>query len=187
MIRVEVKGLFMTQFHDNGVILKEVNGNRSLPIIVGDFEAQSIALGLEKIKPPRPLTHDLILSLLISMGYTIDKIIVDELKNNTFFAKIILRNLNKVASIDARPSDAIALAVRTNAPVFVADDVMSKASIPGDVGLTAKHIPDEGIDKLTKLKLDLKRAVEKEDYEKAAKLRDEIKKLGGEQEKGQKP
>jgi len=178
MIEVKINGLFLTQSQASGVILKEIKGERTLPIIIGEYEAQSIALGLEKIKPPRPVTHDLTLNLLDSLTVEIERIAVTELKNNTYYAVIYLRQDSKVLEIDSRPSDAIALAVRKNVPIFVAEEVMEKGAY------TAEEVQDiqEGRidfkeDRIEKLKSELQEAVEKEDYEKAARIRDEIKKL----------
>ena len=178
MIEVKINGLFLTQSQASGVILKEIKGERTLPIIIGEYEAQSIALGLEKIKPPRPVTHDLTLNLLDSLTVEIERVAVTELKNNTYYAVIYLRQDSKVLEIDSRPSDAIALAVRKNVPIFVAEEVMEKGAY------TAEEVQDiqEGRidfkeDRIEKLKSELQEAVEKEDYEKAARIRDEIKKL----------
>jgi len=178
MIEVKINGLFLTQSQASGVILKEIKGERTLPIIIGEYEAQSIALGLEKIKPPRPVTHDLTLNLLDSLTVEIERVAVTELKNNTYYAVIYLRQDSKVLEIDSRPSDAIALAVRKNVPIFVAEEVMEKGAY------TAEEVQDiqEGRidfkeDRIEKLKIELQEAVEKEDYEKAARIRDEIKKL----------
>ena len=86
MIEVKVNGLFLTQQQSSGVILKEIGGEQTLPIIIGEYEAQSIALGLENIAPPRPITHDLLLNMLEAMDAKIERVIVTDLKNNTYFA-----------------------------------------------------------------------------------------------------
>ena len=95
------------------ILLKEVNGNRRLPIIIGAFEAQAIALEIEGIKPPRPLTHDLFKQITDNLGATVIEIVIDELRENTFYAKIIFEVSALTNEIDARPSDAIALAVQS--------------------------------------------------------------------------
>ncbi|MCK4892529.1 MAG: bifunctional nuclease family protein [Calditrichia bacterium] len=178
MIKVKINGLFLTQSQASGVILKEIKGERTLPIIIGEYEAQSIALGLEKIKPPRPITHDLTLNMLESLTAEIERIVVTELKNNTYYAVIYIKRNSTVYEIDSRPSDAIALAVRKNIPIFVAEEVMEKGAYATD---EVQEVDDGQLnltqDKLEKLKSDLLEAVEKEEYEKAAKIRDEIKKL----------
>lgn len=178
MIEVKINGLFLTQSQASGVILKEIGGERTLPIIIGEYEAQSIALGLENIKPPRPITHDLTLSILEKLGAQIERVIVTELKNNTYYAIIALRRKMKLYEVDARPSDAIALAVRQNIPIFVEEDVMQKGAYTSD---ELKEI-DEGElnsekSRIDQLKKELQEAVEREDYEKAAQIRDEIKRL----------
>ena len=115
------------------ILLKEIEGTRRLPIIIGAFEAQAIALEMEGIKPPRPLTHDLLKTLVDNLGANVVEIVVSELKDNTFYAKIILEASGFTNEIDARPSDAIALAVRTHAPIYVNELVMKAAAfIPSD-------------------------------------------------------
>src|SRR5512146_1868070 len=106
------------------LILKEVNGNRRLPIIIGAAEAQSIALEMEGIKPPRPLTHDLMKNIITAVGAELSDIIIDELRDGTFYAKLNIDN----QLIDSRPSDAIALAVRYGAQIYVAASVMDEAA-----------------------------------------------------------
>ena len=179
MIEVNVNGIFLTQSQASGIILKEKNGERTLPIVIGEYEAQSIALGLENIKPPRPITHDLVLSLLDTCGVKMDSVLITELKNNTYYAVIRLRKKLKFWDVDARPSDAIAMAVRSTIPIYVDEEVMNVGSYEPDStekedkNFTLKSITSE----LDKLKKDLQEAVEKEEYEKAAKLRDQIKKI----------
>ncbi len=177
MIEVKINGLFLTQSQASGVILKEIKGERTLPIIIGEYEAQSIALGLEKIKPPRPITHDLTLNMLDSLTVEIERIAVTELKNNTYYAVIYIRQNSKILEIDSRPSDAIALAVRRNIPIFVAEEVMEKgAYTPEDVQDLQEGRVNVKEDRLEKLRKELQEAVEREEYEKAARIRDEIKK-----------
>jgi bifunctional DNase/RNase len=178
MIEVKINGLFLTQSQASGVILKELNGDRTLPIIIGEYEAQSIALGLENIKPPRPITHDLTLNIIDAFGAQIDRIVVTELKNNTYYAIVQLRRKTKLYDIDSRPSDAIALAVRNNIPIYVAEEVMQKGAYTSDeLQEIEKGKVDAGLSRLDQLKKELDEAVEKEEYEKAARLRDEINKL----------
>jgi bifunctional DNase/RNase len=181
-IQVDILGLSTSPASGGAyaLILKEVNGNRRLPIIIGAFEAQSIALEMEGIKPPRPLTHDLIKNILESVGAELAEITISELKDGTFYAKLSLDS----QEIDARPSDAIALAVRFGAPIYVSDKVMDEAAfLPEneDEGAEASATPPKGkevkMTKLETLRTQLKESIEREDYEKAAQLRDEIRKL----------
>ena len=182
MIEVAVNGIFLTQSQASGIILKEKNGSRTLPIVIGEYEAQSIALGLENIKPPRPITHDLTLNILESCGAKIDSVLITELKNNTYFAVIRLKKKLKYWDVDARPSDAIAMAVRTTIPIFVDEEVMKVgAYIPeenesGEIEKTTQNFGTVA-DELEKAKEELQKAVENEEYEQAAKLRDKIKKI----------
>lgn len=169
------------------ILLKEIDGPRRLPIIIGAFEAQAIALEIEGIKPPRPLTHDLLKQLVENLGATVVEIVVSELKENTFYAKIVLEVSGLKNEIDARPSDAIALAVRTYAPIYVSESVMEAAAfIPSDenetegAGISGFESDKQPLTKeaqLAAIKDKLREAIEKEDYERAAKLRDEIKRL----------
>ncbi|NOX36406.1 MAG: hypothetical protein GXO78_02630 [Calditrichaeota bacterium] len=178
MIEVKINGLFLTQSQASGVILKEIHGERTLPIIIGEYEAQSIALGLENIKPPRPITHDLTLRIIESLGGQIERVIVTDLRNNTYYAIIQIRRKMKLYEIDARPSDAIALAVRQNIPIYVEEEVMRKGAYTPDEMQELDETPiDLKQNRLEQLKKELQEAVEKEEYERAAKIRDEIKKL----------
>jgi len=175
------------------ILLKEANGNRRLPIIIGSFEAQAIALEIEGIKPPRPLTHDLLKQIVDNLGGTVLEVIVDELRENTFYAKIILEVSGLTNEIDSRPSDAIALAVRTQSPIYVAESVMETASfLPSDEPDKEfesdkeeaseekdEHLPKSKEATLAALQNKLREAIESEEYERAAKLRDDIQKLTG--------
>jgi bifunctional DNase/RNase len=158
------------------VILRDDVHNRWLPIVVGNTEAQAIALQLEQITPPRPLTHDLIKSLLDSMEAKIARVIVNDLRENTYYALISLKLNGNQTDIDARPSDAIALALRVHAPIFVAEDVMSKASVT-EKETEREEVPVPEMDELDRLEFDMQKAIADERYEDAAKLRDEIKHL----------
>ena len=170
------------------LILREVNGNRRLPIIIGASEAQSIALEMEGIKPPRPLTHDLMKNIIAAFGAELSDILIDDLRDGTFYAKL---NIDS-QMIDSRPSDAIALAVRYGVQIYVAASVMDEAAfVPEEEeeegrpsqpsapqASKQQHTPPSGkITRLEQLNQQLKEAIEKENYEKAAALRDEIRKL----------
>lgn len=166
------------------MILREVNGNRRLPIIIGASEAQSIALEMEGIKPPRPLTHDLMKNIIAAFGGELADITIDELRDGTFYAKL---NIDS-QQIDSRPSDAIALAVRYGVQIYVASTVMDEAAfVPEEEEedqsshakqqKTKQQVPVSKMTKLEALHQQLKEAIEKENYEKAASLRDEIRKL----------
>lgn len=195
-IQVDILGLSSSPSAGGAyaLLLKESFGVRRLPIIIGSFEAQSIALEIEGIKPPRPLTHDLMKNLVDDLGGTVMEIFIDELRDNTFYAKIILEVSTLTNSVDARPSDAIALAVRTGCQIFVSEEVMRTASfVPtnedGDEGedsieitkdFDEQQFPKQSSEtKIASLHDQLREALEKEDYERAAKLRDEINRLKG--------
>ena len=130
MVRVTVERVTLdTSTSRFVVILKEEKENRWLPIVVGSSEAQAIALQLENISPPRPLTHDLIRNLLETLDAKVERIVVNDLRDNTYFALLGLNLNGELRNIDARPSDAIALALRTSAPIFVEGNVMRQAAI----------------------------------------------------------
>jgi hypothetical protein len=190
-VQVDILGLHTSPSSGGAyaLILKEMHGPRRLPIIIGAFEAQSIALEMEGIRPPRPLTHDLMKTIIDTLGGSLNDVTINELREGTFFARLTV----DAKEIDSRPSDAIALAVRYGVPIFVADRVMDEASfIPENEeaeaepsGETSSETAESGpamppapsATRLEQLEKDLSEAVSKEDYEKAAKLRDEIKRL----------
>ena len=190
-IQVEIIGLSTSPSSGGAyaLVLGEIDGNRRLPIIIGAFEAQAIALELEKIQPPRPMTHDLLKSLFDSVGADVTDIVIDDLREGTFFAKIRYVTDEKEDQLDARPSDAVALAVRTNAAIFVVGSVLDEAGIPADdEGLAMEDVDDDPIEepearvapgatKMERMEAELQKAIEKEDYEMAAKLRDEIARM----------
>lgn len=165
------------------VILRDDVFSRWLPIVVGTNEAQAIALQLEGIIPPRPLTHDLLRDLLRTIDVEIDKIIVNDLRQNTYYAMIHLHLGKRKYEIDARPSDAIALALRMEAPIFVEEEVMLKAAIKeeaqseGGVEIDKSSKPARDIDQLEELNIKLQKAIREERFEDAARIRDEIKEL----------
>ena len=189
-LQVDILGL-STSPHTNGayaLILYELEGKRKLPIIIGGFEAQAIALKLENIKPPRPFTHDLFKNIADAFHLQVNEIIIDELHNETFYAKVICEVNGEVHEIDARPSDAIAIAVRFNAPLFVTEEIMDEAGIKEEQKEEGEEeavpeaeeivIPAVSPDTLlNELQLSLNQAVSNENYEEAAKLRDEISRM----------
>jgi len=196
-IQLEILGLSSSQSQSGSfaLVLGETNGNRRLPIIIGMFEAQAIAIEIEKIIPNRPMTHDLFKSFGHSFNYTIKEIVISDLKEGVFFAKIVCENDNKTVEIDARPSDAIAIGLRFNAPIFTYEKIMTDAGIiltdeaeeetpeftaektKEESKTTSKKeevpLKDLSYDKLKEL---LDKALEEEDYERAATIRDELNK-----------
>ncbi len=113
--------------HDQIIILKEKEGQRQIPIIIGVAEAAAIKMKVSNIRPPRPLTHDLLKNVIDQMGARLQSVIIDKLEGNTFYAQLFIRTAQeKVINIDARPSDSIALALRTEAPIFVEEEVFKK-------------------------------------------------------------
>lgn len=127
-LRVEIKGLMLDPTSNVPiVILRDIQSQLFLPIWIGVFEANAIALRIEGVEPPRPMTHDLLRSVLDNLGAEVEKIVISDLKESTFFAMIHIRQGEQTVAIDARPSDAIALALRSNAPIFVLRSVLDKA------------------------------------------------------------
>jgi uncharacterized protein len=116
--------------HDPVVILKDLDGKRYLPILIGPFEATAIALALEGTPVPRPLSHDLMRAMLESLQARLEHIVIHDIKDSTFFAKLIVRTNGSTQEIDARPSDGIALALRMQAPIFVSDKIVLEETVP---------------------------------------------------------
>lgn len=191
-IKLEILGLSSSQSQTGSfaLVLGETKGKRRLPIIIGMFEAQAIAIEIEKIMPNRPMTHDLFKSFSHEFDYTIKEIIISDLKEGVFFAKIVCESQDKISEIDARPSDAIAIGLRFKAPIFTYETILAEAGIEfsgeeeelsevrtelmGEKKKSQKKpesLKDHSIEKLNEL---LKDAIEKEDYERAAKIRDEL-------------
>jgi bifunctional DNase/RNase len=129
-VEMKIRGLMLDPVTNMPiVILKDVNGNSVLPIWVGIYEANAIALEIEKVTTPRPMTHDLIKNLLVGLEAQVHKIVVTELRDDTFYALIWLERDGQVISIDSRPSDALALALRTDSPIYVEEDVLKNSKI----------------------------------------------------------
>lgn len=188
MIQVQVQKIsFYPPSKGYAVLLKESLGDRYLPVIVGSFEAQSIALALEEVQMPRPMTHDLFCNIMDEFTLEISEVVISELMDGTFFSKISMVGQLGAHDIDARPSDAIALALRVGAPIYVLESVMDEASVrevtelaanmaakDADSGNADTLMPHEY---LKQLEEQLTQAVGEEEYEKAAELRDKIKRI----------
>lgn len=188
-VKIEILGLSSSQSQSTGsfaLVLGEEEGERRLPIIIGMFEAQAIALEIEKITPNRPMTHDLFKSFAGAFNYEILEIIISDLKEGIFFAKIICTDGEKTIEIDSRPSDAIAIGIRFDVPFYTYETVLSEAGIiltddeeiadeeEEEAPLESKkgdRLQDFTVDKLNEM---LDEALKAEDYERAASIRDEI-------------
>ncbi len=194
-IQVEILTLSTYPTSGNGyaLVLGEVESNRRLPIVIGSFEAQAIAFELEKIHPPRPLTHDLFRNAIEAFGVEVTDVLVDDLREGTFFAKVRYVMGGVEGQLDARPSDAIALAVRLDVPIYVAPAVMEEAGVMAEQENEASFVeeheeeeepapsaPARPLSRAEKIESQLDAAIRNEDYEEAARLRDQLKKLRGE-------
>lgn len=196
-IKLEILGLSSSQSQTSSfaLVLGETEGNRRLPIIIGMFEAQAIAIEIEKIIPNRPMTHDLFKAFANNFHFTVEEIIISDLKEGVFFAKIVCSDGLKKMEVDARPSDAIAIGLRFDSPIFTYETILAEAGIvltdeAEEEGQEAKTEPKAkakkevaskktedlknfSVERLNEL---LKDAIDKEDYERAAKIRDELSK-----------
>ena len=196
LVELKIQGI---SYSDNtsgafALILQEINGSRKLPIVIGGFEAQAIAIGLEKkIKTSRPLTHELFKSFAEKFGIKFNHIIISKLKDGVFFSNIVCENNDDVIKIDSRTSDAIALSIRFNAPIFVKKDILDEAGFDDDEKYSEEinftdnnffkdensnksYIKSKDIKKIStnNIKKMLENSLQNEDYEMAAKLRDEL-------------
>ena len=182
MIPVDILNVVLS---DKGfiIILKSQEDDRALPIFIGQLEAQSIIIALSDAEPARPLTHDLLKNILEDLSCTLVRVEVCDLINDTFYGKIILEHNGVPLEIDSRPSDAIALAVRTQTPIFVAPGVMEEAKViiedkvESEKNSAGESPPAPESPTLEGLKEKLSEAIKQERYEDAAKIRDEIKKF----------
>lgn len=188
MIQVKVEQLLLSNV-GFAVILKSLEGEKALPIVIGAAEAQSIAIYINKVETPRPLTHDLLKTMLDFLECRLIRVEIHKLEEGTFFANLILEQGGKELQMDARPSDSIAIALRSNAKIYVHDAVMNEAGmILSDQNADQLKPPSNNPDTQDassktavpseQLRIDLKKAVDEERYEDAAKLRDEIQRLG---------
>ncbi len=190
-IKLEILGLSSSQSQSGSfaLVLGEVEGNRRLPIIIGMFEAQAIAIEIEEITPNRPMTHDLFKSFAYNIGYEIKEILISDLKEGVFFAKIVCESNGETFEIDAGPSDAIAIGLRFKVDIFTNEfilteagivltdeeeeitDVKSKTTSSSKPEPVSKKLEDLSMDKLGSM---LDEALNQEDYERAARIRDEL-------------
>jgi bifunctional DNase/RNase len=174
------------QTQNYAVVLEEVEGIRKLPIVIGQAEAQAIAVALEKIKPPRPLTHDLMRNLIIAFDIKLVEVIIYNVKNGVFYSKLICSNDQDTIEIDSRTSDAIALAIRLGSPIYTYESIMSNIGMMLEGGEKESGNEKEEVEEYAETDYDLKsmsieelqgllnNVLEQEDYIKAIAIRDEI-------------
>lgn len=179
----------ITQTHSYAVVLGEVNGLRRLPIVIGGFEAQAIAVALERMSPSRPLTHDLMKNFMMAFNVELHEVIINDLQEGIFYSKLVCSSANDTVEIDSRTSDALALAVRFGCSIFTYDNILDSAGMlmDGDEKKkkTSESVTTEtgGKDDLNALSLEelntlLAEVLDQEDYIKAIAIRDEIKSRG---------
>ena len=180
----------ITQTHSYAVVLGEINGLRRLPIVIGGFEAQAIAVALERMNPSRPLTHDLMKNFMVAFNVELHEIVINDLQEGIFYSKLVCSSSHDTVEIDSRTSDALALAVRFGCPIFTYDTILDQAGVlmdddnkksPTDTPTITSETG--GKDDLKSLSLDelnklLTEVLEHEDYIKAIAIRDEIKTRG---------
>jgi len=183
--RLKIQGITFNQVQAGAyaLILAEEKGNRRIPIIIGTPEAQSIAIFLESLRPPRPLTHDLFVSFIQMLNMTLKEVDINKYEEGVFYSELVFSNGVKDIFLDSRTSDAVALAIRANAPIYMDDEILKKVAIEVDDD-DFDEFPDQtpqqeivsldnlGAEKLQKL---LKDAIASENYEKASYIRDLIK------------
>jgi hypothetical protein len=177
----------MTQSHNYAVVLGERRGQRRLPIVIGSFEAQAIAVAMERMIPNRPLTHDLFKSTLDTFGIQLKEVVINNLLDGIFYARLVCMKNGELYEIDSRTSDAIAMAVRFECPIFTYDFILEAAGVVledsdeggGAVGTSRMpaHLDSDALEtySIEVLKSRLSEVLEAEDYESAAKIRDELK------------
>jgi uncharacterized protein len=185
-IELDIKGMTVSQSQHNSyaLVLGEVNGLRRLPIIIGAFEAQAIALELERMRPSRPLTHDLFRNFADAYGITIQEVIINKFAEGIFHALLICNDGVSLKEIDSRTSDAIALALRFNCPIYTYEHILAQAGITFEEEAEETESGTEAVEQTTEfssysdedLEEELKKAINDEDYERASMIRDEMNK-----------
>lgn len=189
----------VTQSHSFAVVLGEVDGTRRLPIVIGGFEAQAIAVALDNMKPSRPLTHDLMKTVCDTFALELQYIYISKLLDGVFYSNLVFTNAIETVEIDSRTSDALALAVRFECPIYVNENILEEAGVEADANLDTGIPANEGdlekkIEELTSVTAQpgsstnyndmtneelndaLSQAIDHEDYERAARIRDELNK-----------
>ncbi len=187
-IELNIVGLSYSQAQLNSyaLVLGETHGKRRLPIVIGHYEAQAIALEIEKMKPSRPLTHDLFYNFAKTFGINIIEVQITKFHEGIFYATLTCDNGISVQEIDSRTSDAVALSIRFHCPIYTTEEIMSQAGILFEDDVTAAESTDETSEddfstyftslNLQELETELQQAVDDEDYERASLIRDEIRK-----------
>jgi bifunctional DNase/RNase len=166
----------------NAVLVKPLGSELAVPIFIGQLEAHSILIGLGSVPMPRPLTHDLILSLMERFDAFLEKVEIIELKEGTFYSRIVLRQGERTVLIDSRPSDALSLAARVKCPIYISEAIIAEAGVPvkfvSDAPAGEEPGPNPRELEIGRLRAELAKALETENYEEAVRLRDRLRELG---------
>jgi uncharacterized protein len=164
----------------NAVLVKPIGSERAVPIFIGQLEAQSILIGLGNVPMPRPLTHDLFINMMEKLNANIERVDVTELKEGTFYARIVLKQGLKKIVVDSRPSDALGITARLHCPLFIAKSIVEEAGIAINL-ITDEdsdvEVPDPQEIERDRLEGELQRAVDDENYEEAARIRDKMREI----------
>lgn len=187
-IRLNILGLSVSQTQSGAyaLVLAEENGDRRIPIIIGPVEAQAIAIQLEGLKPPRPLTHDLFKNIAVAFDINISEVLIYKLEEGIFFSELVCETAAQEVRVDSRTSDAVALALRFKCPIYTTEEILRKAGIvldpesPSESGFggepASSHRPESEFDHYTTSELTemMNESINNEDYERASRIRDEI-------------
>lgn len=187
-IRLELLGITGNQVEPGvyAVVLQQTGGTRRIPIIIGASEAQSIQCKLQDVRTPRPLTHDLLANMMRAFGIALKEVHLKKLPNGIFAADLMLTDGEREIAMDSRSSDAVALSVRVGAPIFTTPDVLEEAGFEPDEIRSSRHqpSPEAHTPSVAELKAAMEAAVEREDYEEAARLKRRIEETSPEEKEG---
>jgi uncharacterized protein len=165
----------------NAVLVKPLGSERAVPIFIGQLEAQSILIGLGNVPMPRPLTHDLFISMMDKINVSVERVEITDLKDGTFYARMLMKQGMKKLTIDSRPSDALGIAARIRCPLYISETIVDEAGVAINLITeeeTGETPPtDEKDEERNRLEEELQKALEEENYEEAARIRDEMKEL----------
>ncbi|MFO8063387.1 MAG: bifunctional nuclease domain-containing protein [Spirochaetota bacterium] len=164
----------------NAVLVKPLGSERAVPIFIGQLEAQSILIGLGNVPMPRPLTHDLFISIMEKISVEVERVEVTDLKDGTFYARLLLKQGENDLSIDSRPSDALGIAARLRCPLYISEAIVDEAGVAINLITEEESESDTSSEReaeRSRLEEELQKAIDEENYEEAARIRDQMKDL----------